>query len=423
MAICQQYGKPDIFLTFTCNPTWNEITRELSPSQTPSDRPDIVGKVFKVKLKNMLHDLLHQNILGKVIAYTWVIEFQKRGLPHCHMLLVLDKLDKPRESEMIDKIVQAEIPSQVDYPRLFRAVGSFMIHGPCGDLNRNSPCMEVVEGGDEKHCSKDFPKPFVNETSANVDGYPKYRRRENGVTMKVGRYELDNQWVVPYNPYLLLKYNAHINIEICLTVKSFKYLYKYIFKGHDCARIRYQNAQEVLDWDEITQYIDSRYVSAPKAFWRLSTYDMQDKSHTIVRLAVHLPDEQQIYFHEGAEQEATDAAQEKNTTLTTWFKLNQQDPTARAILYHDIPICYLFDQSTKQWKLRSWQQSKPSFGRMYTVSPSDQERYFLRLLLLHTPGAKGFDDLRQANGEMCQTFHDAAWKRGLLKSDEEWPST
>ena len=41
--------------------------------------------------------------------------------------------------------------------------------------------------------------------------------------------------MVPYNPFLLLKYNAHINVELCSTVKSVKYLYKYIYKGYDCA--------------------------------------------------------------------------------------------------------------------------------------------------------------------------------------------
>ena len=48
---------------------------------------------------------------------------------------------------------------------------------------------------------------------------------------------MDNSWVVPYNSYLLLKYNAPINVELCSTVKSVKYLYKYIYKGYDCANV------------------------------------------------------------------------------------------------------------------------------------------------------------------------------------------
>jgi hypothetical protein len=48
MAIVQKYGKPDIFATFTCNPNWSEITRELLPGQTPSDRPDLIAHVFEL---------------------------------------------------------------------------------------------------------------------------------------------------------------------------------------------------------------------------------------------------------------------------------------------------------------------------------------------------------------------------------------
>ena len=44
---------------------------------------------------------------------------------------------------------------------------------------------------------------------------------------------LDNRWVVPYNPYLSRKYRVYINIEIYITIKAVKYIYKYIYKGPD----------------------------------------------------------------------------------------------------------------------------------------------------------------------------------------------
>ena len=46
---------------------------------------------------------------------------------------------------------------------------------------------------------------------------------------------LDNRWVVPYNAYLLRMFNCHINVEVCYSIKAAKYLYKYIYKGHDRA--------------------------------------------------------------------------------------------------------------------------------------------------------------------------------------------
>ena len=66
MALVRKYGKPDIFLTMTCNPNWEEITRELECGQTPQDRPDIVVRVFRAKLEEMKKQLFEKSILGKV---------------------------------------------------------------------------------------------------------------------------------------------------------------------------------------------------------------------------------------------------------------------------------------------------------------------------------------------------------------------
>ena len=46
MALVQTYGKPDLFITITCNPWWPEITSELLPEQTPQDRPDLTGNTL-----------------------------------------------------------------------------------------------------------------------------------------------------------------------------------------------------------------------------------------------------------------------------------------------------------------------------------------------------------------------------------------
>ena len=77
-------------------------------------------------------------------------------------------------------------------------------------------------------CTKDFPKKFQEVTVLESNGYPLYKRPDNGrVVMKNG-VPLDNRFVVPYCPYLSLKYNAHINVEACTSVKSIKYIFKYV---------------------------------------------------------------------------------------------------------------------------------------------------------------------------------------------------
>ena len=172
-----------------------------------------------------------------------------------------------------------------------------MIHGPCGLLNPKSVCME------NGTCKKKFPKEFREQTNENVNGYPAYRRRNNGRTVTVGRYVVDNRYVVPYNTHLLKKYRAHINIEACASVKSVKYLFKYIYKGHDCANMEMVvdqpnsvDMETTIQYDEIAAYLNCRYVSAPEAIWRLSGYKMHEQSHTIYRLAVHLPEQQRVYY-------------------------------------------------------------------------------------------------------------------------------
>ena len=115
-------------------------------------------------------------------------------------------------------------------------------------------------------------KEFRNETATNKDGYPWYRRRDNGITVKVGKYAIDNRWVVPHNSYLLMKHDAYFNMEVCGTVKSIKYLFKYVYKGHDCVNVNLERSvpdqvtsSKPLEWDEIKAHLDARYVSVPEA--------------------------------------------------------------------------------------------------------------------------------------------------------------
>ncbi|GKD42153.1 DNA helicase PIF1, ATP-dependent [Tanacetum coccineum] len=93
MALCRAYGNPDLFITFTSNPKWPEIGEMLAfiPGQIPYERPKVGTRVFKLKLTHLLDDLTKNEIFGKTYAVVYVIEFQKRGLPHAHILLWLEE--------------------------------------------------------------------------------------------------------------------------------------------------------------------------------------------------------------------------------------------------------------------------------------------------------------------------------------------
>src|SRR6201988_3801045 len=293
MAIVREFGKPDLFITVTCNPKWPEIISELLPNQKSANRPDLETRVFKLKLDAIINDLVVNGVLGKVIAYTYVVEFQKRGLPHTHILLILASEDKPQTPKDYDRIISAEIPDSVTQPKLYNIISQCMVHEPCGKINANSPCM--ING----KCSKYFPRDLTAETTTNKTGYPVYRRRENSrrIHKKGIKFPIDNRWIVPYNPYLSQKYNCHLNVEICSSVRSVKYLYKYVYKGQDRVLISVVKNHHNPN-NEIRNYLDARYVSASEGIWRLFNFGLHKRSHTVERLPAHLPEKQSVTFQQ-----------------------------------------------------------------------------------------------------------------------------
>ena len=80
MAIIRAIGKPDLFVTITCNPKWSEILNELKSVEN-SDKLTIIARVFKIKLNAIMNDIFifNNQIFGKIEAQMFVIEFQKRG--------------------------------------------------------------------------------------------------------------------------------------------------------------------------------------------------------------------------------------------------------------------------------------------------------------------------------------------------------
>ncbi|GFW77112.1 helitron_like_N domain-containing protein [Trichonephila clavipes] len=88
MTYVRAYGRPDLFVTFTCNPTWNEIKELLLVGQSSSDRHDITARVFKQKIE-MFDGFYYQayHVFGETRCWMYSIEWQKRGLPHLHILV------------------------------------------------------------------------------------------------------------------------------------------------------------------------------------------------------------------------------------------------------------------------------------------------------------------------------------------------
>ncbi|CAF1775713.1 unnamed protein product [Brassica napus] len=144
MAICRWYGNPDLFITITTNPKWDETSDHLKMygSDDPNDRPDLEARVFKMKLDELISDFNKGIFFPRPKAVVYTIEFQKRGLPHAHILLWLDGDFRNPTASDIDKIISAELPDKEKDPEAYGLVEQHMMHDPCGEDRKASPCME-----------------------------------------------------------------------------------------------------------------------------------------------------------------------------------------------------------------------------------------------------------------------------------------
>lgn len=137
LAINCHFRGGDLFITMTANPEWPEIKNNLLPGQTASDHPDLVSCVFHCKLKHLIHDIYgnasQRGIYSHVNAYIYTIEFQKRSLPHAHIIIFLHPDAKLRTPDNIDSLMSSEFPT--DNPNLLEHIQKYMVHNPCGAQN------------------------------------------------------------------------------------------------------------------------------------------------------------------------------------------------------------------------------------------------------------------------------------------------
>ncbi|XP_074357752.1 uncharacterized protein LOC141697344 [Apium graveolens] len=347
LAICRAIGHPSLFLTMTCNSKWPEIQEmlKLLPNVDPVDASNIVSRVFKLKLDQLLDLIKKKNYFGKCIG------------------------DKNYD------------------PIAYEAVKNYMMHGPCGKDLYTSPCM--VKG----KCMRHFPKRFNGNTYFDDCGFPVYWRRNTGRVINKKGINLDNQYVVPYNRDLLLRFQCHINLEICNSSRLLKYLFKYCLKGHDTATMLLkkksnksgseQTARSVKNLDEVNNFLNGRYVCASEASWRIFGFDIHHHSPSVECLPIHFPGQKYLNFQSSADLEnVCNNATSKKSKLEAWFVANSEFPQALNFTSSDFPTHFTWIKKTAKWKL-------------------DKE-------------------LRTIDGTTYDIFKEACGALGLLNNDNKW---
>lgn len=278
----------------------------------------------------------------------------------------MDGADKPPPADY-DQYVSAELPDLDRQPRLFHRVLSSMVHGPCGS-----------KGQRDGVCSKSYPKEFQDETISSEVGYAVYRRRrpteprERTVNVDLGdgfnkaytvgprgvllcRRWVDNRWIVLYCPALTLRYDAHMNVEICSSVREFKYLYKYVFKGNDRALAAIALPDGAAD--EITNFVGARYLGSCEAAWSIFAFPITERPPSVLHLGLQEPGRQMVYDGKG---QAADRLQSSGKTTLTYFfaaaaaDVNDADgdpDVALSLLHQDFPTHFTWDNATKYGSL------------------------------------------------------------------------
>ncbi|KAF7831674.1 hypothetical protein G2W53_014007 [Senna tora] len=363
MTICATTEFPDLFITFTCNPKWPELDRLLNQLGCKTeDPPDLVSRIFKIKLNKLVRDITKDMLFGKCRVDIHTIEFQKRGLPHAHILIWLAAEDKLTIASQINSVIFAEIPNRNAHPELYEAVKNYMIHGPCGQLRKSSPCMVNAK------CSKHFPKKFNEQTSFDDAGYCKYRRRDTG--------------------NIVVKNGVDLGIDSS--------------KGPDrvIAKISNESNSHVDDTGyEIKQYYGCR-------------------EPAVERLPFHLPNQQGIIFASDDNiDEVVLKASMKETKFLAWFEANKHYLAARELTYAQMPTMFVFKVESRQWCIR---KADHSIGRLYYVPPGRGELHYLRVLLTFVKDPTCFEDIRTLNGVLYPTYKATCYAMGLLDDDKEY---
>ena len=280
----------------------------------------------------------------------------------------------------LDDVISAEIPP-ITSP-VQELVITQMMHGPCGNLNPNSPCM--IDG----KCDKDFPKDFSNETIVeDIYGYPKYHHQSpqdgGGQFMKTrpnqtNWCEMDNRNVIPYNAFLLNTFNCHINVEYCSSIKSIQYLFKYQYKGNDLATM--EIIQDQQNHDEVQCFLNTRYVSSMEATWRILNFDICAVKQNVLQLTLHLPEEQTVTFFHGMDSAMSALLKNEHTQLMKYFEMNLLNCTAQDTFYPDFPEKFTWNPSKKEVDCRTrsiqTRQTKTNWTN-HQYTPKQQQTFLL----------------------------------------------
>ena len=457
-------GKATFFDTMTCNPKWPEITRCLRPGQSALDRPDVVARVFKQKLLDVLRKIntgrWHTRWIPRTdadgvamtchetgetqlesVSVVWrvhVIEYQMRGYPHAHIVYRAEgrRGRQPALAEEIDRVVSARFPTKDPTTGNYRPgddhyaalVEKHMVHH-CTPKCRPTRWAEY-------RCKKGFPYPVCEKTHADPRGFIEYRRSTD-----------EDGYVVPHNREILLELDCHYCRVVASLSRVLRYLYKYLHKGPDTtasamtdvrsgAKKRRSEPDDDEGVDEIREYQYERSVGAAEAAWRICGNVNHEIWPTVRALHVDDDGRQKMVVQDRMDPAAL---REKLSATLSHVEIYFRRPIGAT--FDDLHYVDYFERwagtmkddppsapKTKKGKAipdcrqppcMIYPRERVRVCRVPPIGPGRGEQFFLYVLLKNR-SARSFEDLRTVFGQTHSTFREAVRALGLMGDDDEY---
>lgn len=424
MSLVSQIKACSLFITLTLNQTWPSIINNLKPNQSPSSRPDICSRVFKMYADFLFQYIKTEKPFGEIIAVVANHEYQTRGNPHQHASFFLKN---DMTISLIDSTLSCELPCRHLQPRLWSLVTRFMIHPKHNTKNRL--CLKQ-----DNSCRFGFPQPFRSTTTYDPNVGFQLRRRDNGRTFERDGFRYSNADVVMYSPHLLLLLESHLNVQHCSSSTHVAYSLKYSLKcfrnddeGGDTVFANVSN--ELTQTNEASQYHKYRFVTSPEASYRL----IKNNKHTIIwpyckQLNIHLEDNQSMTFNCNSKRIKL-SSKATTSELTAYFKLVQKEtkhplpaqsllghPPATQLTFTEVAKHYTFNTQSKTWiRRKTYHHRRITYIRHIDVKQT--ELYHLRLILLSQP-VMSFQHARTHQGHVYPTYVEAAKAKGLVDTHD-----
>ena len=284
-----------------------------------------------------------------------------------------------------------------------------MTHSPNHLSRENSRCRKG------NTCIYGFPHPITPETWIDDEGRVHYKRPDE-----------EDRWIASHIPEIIDELDCHVHVDVVFTVMVFMYLYKYLFKGPDHTFFRIQHESERID--EITDYVNGRYLSSPEAAWRILGFDITSKEPSVDCLPVHLSGQNTPQFAGGSSHGSSASLLIRyfhRPHLPQFTSLLYTEYFEKYLLYKWDPQVPLGEDEYLEDEILGTEPKKicprrigQKVTRIQTLSPTTGEVFYLRCLLGRR-AAYDFDELRTINGVVYGTYHEAALELGLFSNDNE----